>query len=129
MAVVAGCTIRVEMGGIRVRTVTASFAMLMTVVGVARAETPTPVRGLTSEVAASLASLPEAIVAPPEHDAIPLCGANTPGSAGTENWSRQRDNVVVRNVTRPTLTPVLPARGNATGAVIIAPGGGSQPCP
>ena len=53
----------------------------------------------------------------------------TPGSAaaaGTpETWTMAGDNVpVVQNVTTPTLTPFLPAKGKATGAaVIIAPGG------
>lgn len=54
----------------------------------------------------------------------------TPGArAGTvpETWTMSsQDNVpVVQNVSVPTLTPFLPARGKATGtAVIIAPGGG-----
>lgn len=68
---------------------------------------------------------PRAIPAPVEPDAIPLYSARTPGSANTENWSQQGDNVVVRNVTRPTLAPVLPDPAKATGAaVIVAPGGG-----
>ncbi len=50
------------------------------------------------------------------------------GAAGpTETWTvSSADNVpVVQNVTVPTLTPFLPARGKATGAaVVIAPGGG-----
>ncbi|MFV8817569.1 alpha/beta hydrolase [Haliea sp. E17] len=36
-------------------------------------------------------------------------------------------NLVARNVTNPTLTPVLPTRGEETGtAVIVAPGGGFE---
>lgn len=46
------------------------------------------------------------------------------GTPDREQWMRQNDQIGVRNVTRPTLTPVLPA-GPATGAaVIVAPGGG-----
>lgn len=37
------------------------------------------------------------------------------------------DQRVVRNVTQPTLTPVLPEKGKANGtAVIVMPGGGFQ---
>lgn len=63
--------------------------------------------------------------APAEPDAIPLYGADTPGSASSEIWSRAGgEDYVVRNVTRPTLTPVLPDPAKATGAaVIVAPGG------
>jgi dienelactone hydrolase len=63
--------------------------------------------------------------APAEPGAIPLYGADTPGSAGTEIWGRMGPrNFMVRNVTRPTLTPVFPKRGKANGAaVIVAPGG------
>lgn len=66
-------------------------------------------------------------IIPPVADpaAIPLYPQATLGSANTETWFRFEGQVVcVRNVTRPTLTPVLPAPGKATGAaVIIAPGG------
>jgi len=103
---------------------------------------------LTSLVAAALALAPQAapaqvqaparvrpptqafapgspIPAPLEPDAIPLYGEQTPGSAASEIWSRAMAELTVRNVTHPTLTPVLPARGKATGAaVIVAPGGG-----
>lgn len=63
--------------------------------------------------------------APAEPDAIPLYADKTPGSASTEVWSRIGGTTLgVRNVTRPTLTPVLPAHANANGAaVIVAPGG------
>ncbi|NBC36505.1 alpha/beta hydrolase fold domain-containing protein [Novosphingobium sp. FSY-8] len=62
------------------------------------------------------------IAAPAEPGAVPLY-ANV-GSASTENWSRGGDTVAVRNVTRPTITPFLPAPGKATGAaVVVAPGG------
>jgi acetyl esterase/lipase len=63
--------------------------------------------------------------APAEPDAIPLYGANTPGSASTETWMTYGHfGYVVRNVSRPTLTPFLPDPKKATGAaVIVAPGG------
>jgi acetyl esterase/lipase len=54
----------------------------------------------------------------------------TPGAqagAAPETWTMSSaDNVpVVQNVSVPTLTPFLPAKGKATGtAVIVAPGGG-----
>jgi len=68
---------------------------------------------------------PIPMAAPAEPGALPLYGARTPGDTGTETWMKAggRD-VVVRNVTRPTLTPVLPDQAKATGAgVIVAPGG------
>lgn len=63
--------------------------------------------------------------APAEPDAIPLYGAQTPGSASSEIWVKFGGNdLAVRNVTRPTLTPVLPDPAKATGAaVVVAPGG------
>jgi acetyl esterase/lipase len=46
-------------------------------------------------------------------------------SAAGEVWEATGSDLVVRNVTVPTLTPVLPAVGTGTGlAVIVAPGGG-----
>lgn len=47
-------------------------------------------------------------------------------SLSSEVWNMlQAGNPVVRNVTQPTLTPVLPDPAKATGAaVIVAPGGG-----
>lgn len=63
--------------------------------------------------------------APVEPDAVPLYGAQTPGSASSEQWVKfgGRD-YAVRNVTRPTITPVLPDPAKATGAaVVVAPGG------
>lgn len=77
----------------------------------------------------SLAQAPnmtvEAVEAPAEPDAIPLYGKATPGSAKDETWKLYSGkDRVVRNVTRPTLTPFLPDPAKATGsAVIIAPGG------
>lgn len=65
------------------------------------------------------------VPAPAEAGAIPLYGDQTPGSADTEIWTVQGPiGFNIRNVTYPTLTPVLPRRGKATGAaVIVAPGG------
>lgn len=88
-------------------------------------QTAPPSPAIPPEVMRQLAKPPSTIAPPVDRDAIPLYGADTPGSATTENWSQEGDNVVVRNVTRPTLTPVLPDPAKATGAaVIIAPGGG-----
>ncbi len=67
----------------------------------------------------------EVIKPPVESDAIPLYGAATPGTASSENWAKYYGQfAIVRNVTRPTLTPVLPDPAKATGAaVVVAPGG------
>jgi len=60
-------------------------------------------------------------------DALALYAGVAPGSEGVvvqEQWNDLMGQVIVRNVTRPTLTPYLPAKGKATGAaVIVAPGG------
>lgn len=65
------------------------------------------------------------VATPAQADAIPLYGDKTPGSRSSENWiGVQGYPVSVRNVTMPTLTPVLPDPAKATGAaVIVAPGG------
>lgn len=73
----------------------------------------------------------ERIARPAEPLAIPLYQGAAPGSEkasypevwtlafGKEQW--------VRNVTHPTLTPFLPAKGKETGtAVLVIPGGGFQ---
>lgn len=59
--------------------------------------------------------------------AIPLLPDPPPGR-DPEIWNRMPDGkLAVRNVTRPTLTPVLPDPALATGAaVIVIPGGGFQ---
>lgn len=64
--------------------------------------------------------------APEGAEAIPLYGEATPGSLTDEVETRfMGRETVIRNVTYPTLTPVLPEPGKATGAaVIVAPGGG-----
>jgi acetyl esterase/lipase len=70
----------------------------------------------------------EPIAAPKEPASIPLYAGVAPGSEGAqqqEQWVGIGNDRLVRNVTKPTLTPFLPAPGKATGAaVIVAPGGG-----
>lgn len=64
--------------------------------------------------------------APQEPGAIPLYGAKTPGTAAGEDWATMgpERSYMVRNVTRPTITPVLPDPAKANGAaVVVAPGG------
>lgn len=54
--------------------------------------------------------------------ALPVDNAAT--STVVERWGRANGGRFARNVTRPTLTPVLPPPGKANGAaVIVAPGG------
>lgn len=61
----------------------------------------------------------------PDPGAIPLYPAKQVGSTKDEIWTRLGPMIVVRNVTHPTLTPILPPPEKATGAaVILAPGGG-----
>ncbi|MBW8754230.1 MAG: alpha/beta hydrolase [Sphingomonadales bacterium] len=62
----------------------------------------------------------------PVSAAIPLYGARTPGSLASEiDDSALFGHPGLRNVTYPTLTPVLPARGTANGAAaVVLPGGG-----
>jgi acetyl esterase/lipase len=65
---------------------------------------------------------------PPQPGALPLYPDVAPGSESAtqvEQWEKTAQDRVARNVTHPTVTPFLPARGKATGAaVIVAPGGG-----
>jgi len=87
---------------------------------------------LLASLALATASVPAAaqfggapIAAPAEPGAIPLYGDKTPGSTVSEVWNGPAAHRMVRNVTRPTLTPVLPDPAKATGAaVVVAPGGG-----
>lgn len=61
-------------------------------------------------------SEPDAVFLPYEYDGI----ARPP-----ESWISLNGQATVRNVARPTLTPVLPTSQTATGAaMIVAPGGG-----
>lgn len=65
------------------------------------------------------------IAAPAEPNAIPLGTNGVEGSTAPESWFRQYGTAFTRNVTVPTLTPVLPDPAKANGAaVIVAPGGG-----
>jgi acetyl esterase/lipase len=64
------------------------------------------------------------IDAPAQPNAIPLY-PDAPQTGPTERWNRALGQTIVRNVTRPTITPFLPDPAKATGlAVIVAPGGG-----
>ncbi|MEC3948892.1 alpha/beta hydrolase [Sphingobium sp. HWE2-09] len=68
--------------------------------------------------------IPVPAQAPAEPNAIPLYPAMNAPKASTENWVRFGQDLAVRNVTVPTLTPVLPDPAKETGAaVIVAPGG------
>ena len=51
---------------------------------------------------------------------LPTVPANTPD---TEQWMTQNGVIGVRNVSKPTLVPVLPAGPSTGAAVIVAPGG------
>lgn len=67
---------------------------------------------------------PVAAEAPAETAAIALYPEMKRPKVSTENWARYGTDSVVRNVTYPTLTPVLPDPAKATGAaVVVAPGG------
>ena len=106
----------------RILTVT---ALMLAVVNVALAQQATKSPEIPPEVMKQIGKPPTVIPAPVEPDSIPLYGAKTPGSTHTESWTQEPDGVLVRNVTRPTLAPILPKPGKATGAaVVVAPGGG-----
>jgi acetyl esterase/lipase len=73
-------------------------------------------------------SPPRRVAIQPEPAAIPLYAGTAPGSAGwtqREVWTGMGNEIWIRNVTKPTLTPFLPEPGKATGAaVLVVPGGG-----
>lgn len=85
---------------------------------------------------ASLAVLPTSALAQVEVDVRPISvpqelpsislGTGGVKNMPAESWFNEAANrAAVRNVSRATLTPVLPSAENATGAaVIVAPGGG-----
>ncbi|MFC3174126.1 alpha/beta hydrolase [Novosphingobium bradum] len=80
-------------------------------------------------VAAQLAVPPQGSATPPAGSAaIPLYGKDTPGSPRDEVETRfMGRETVIRNITYPTLTPILPAPGKANGAaVLVLAGGGFQ---
>jgi acetyl esterase/lipase len=62
------------------------------------------------------------------HEPLDLWPTGVPDpaeSTSVEQELRDGDTVIVRNVSRPTLTPFLPDPADATGtAVVVAPGGG-----
>lgn len=64
---------------------------------------------------------------PAQTSAVPLYPKGAPpiaGAAASERWGKMLDEMIVRNVTQPTITPYLPDPAKATGAaVIVAPGG------
>ena len=65
------------------------------------------------------------IAAPQVDGEIVLGTGGVAGSTAPESWFVQDGKPFVRNVSRATLTPVLPDPAKATGAaVIVAPGGG-----
>lgn len=65
-----------------------------------------------------------AIPTPRDVYAIPLRKQAAAQPAAPEQWEQAGDVRIVRNVTQPTITPVLPDAGKGSGAaVIIAPGG------
>jgi len=76
----------------------------------------------------AVAQIAGPVHAPAGSVAIPLYGKATPGQPTDEVETRfMGRETVLRNITYPTLTPVLPAPGKANGtAVIVAPGGGFQ---
>jgi dienelactone hydrolase len=79
------------------------------------------ISGLASAQQAAVANVPSE----PDPAAIPLYIGDKVGSAADEVWTRLGPMTVIRNVTRPTITPILPPLDKATGtAVILAPGGG-----
>jgi len=93
--------------------------------------------GIAAIAVAALTSLPcasmaqPAVLDAPAHapagsQEIPLYGKANPGRPGDTIESRLMGReTVIRNVTYPTLTPVLPKPGTANGtAVVVAPGGG-----
>jgi acetyl esterase/lipase len=84
------------------------------------------------QVPAAAASMFVRVAPPPQPPgAVPLYPGAAPESrigTVTEIWDRMPDgHPVLRNITRPTITPFLPAADKATGAaVIVIPGGGFQ---
>ncbi len=71
---------------------------------------------------------PKRLPIQPDPNAIPLYSGTAPGSESTklkEVWTGMGNQVWIRNVTQPTLTPFLPKKGKGNGAaVLVVPGGG-----
>lgn len=90
---------------VRVATLV-SACLGLAIAALAQAQMPTPVPA----------------TAPAQPGALPLY-PQKPDTSSSEQWMRVAGDYLVRNVTRPTLTPVLPT-GHTTGAaVVVAPGG------
>ncbi|HEX7857855.1 MAG TPA: alpha/beta hydrolase [Sphingobium sp.] len=81
---------------------------------------------MAASMVLSLQPAPVRAGAPSTLAAIPLYGSRTPGNPASEiNDSALFGHPGLRNVTYPTLTPVLPAKGTANGAAaVVLPGGG-----
>ena len=80
-------------------------------------------RMATAQTPAPLQQTGAPTVLPDQSQAIALRRALGVGAL-PEQWEDFGGELIVRNVTAPTLTPVLPDPGRATGAaVIVAPGG------
>ena len=115
--------------GEALRAALATFAAftgaLMTQPAEAQATAQASASATVPTIAAASRTPTQPIAAPADPAAIPLYGAATPGSTAGEIWTQRGEDRIVRNVTRPMLTPVLPDPAKATGAaVIVAPGGG-----
>lgn len=79
----------------------------------------------------ALAMTPAAAQLPPPEPVLPVMRPAIPLSPGecdgAEQWERMFEQTNVRNVTCPSLYPVLPKSGRANGkAVVVVPGGGYQ---
>ncbi|WP_395337310.1 alpha/beta hydrolase [Novosphingobium sp. BL-8H] len=81
----------------------------------------TALLGSGPAVSAQPAVSRETIPAPRQPGAIDLPIAK--GTAQREVWHLDGTQIAVRNVTQPTLTPVLPAGKGTGAAMIVAPGG------
>ena len=82
--------------------------------------------GPQATAAPSAAPVVERMAPPaPQVGELPLPSAGS--GVGAEQWDRFLGQVIVRNVSRPTITPFLPDPAKATGAaVVVLPGGGFQ---
>jgi acetyl esterase/lipase len=83
---------------------------------------------LASGAMAQPSFAPKRVPIAPEPNAIALYPGAAPGSEGAtqkEVWSDVNNEIWIRNITKPTLTPFLPKKGKGNGAaVLVVPGGG-----
>ncbi|MCX9147422.1 alpha/beta hydrolase [Erythrobacter sp. WG] len=63
-------------------------------------------------------------ISPPHQPGAVFLPSVAADATDTEQWMTQNGVIGVRNVSRPTLVPVLPAGPSTGAAVIVAPGGG-----